>query len=51
MLLVASTAAERGPRAGVWVALGVGAGCLFHMVLAALGVSALLASSPWAFMD
>jgi threonine/homoserine/homoserine lactone efflux protein len=49
MLLVAGTAAAHGPRAGVWAALGVGLGCLFHMVLAALGVSALIAASPWAF--
>ncbi|MEY2892788.1 MAG: hypothetical protein RJA98_2696 [Pseudomonadota bacterium] len=49
MLLVAGTSAAHGPRAGVWAALGVGLGCLFHMVLAALGVSALLAASPWAF--
>jgi threonine/homoserine/homoserine lactone efflux protein len=49
MLLVAGTAAAQGRRAGIWAALGVGLGCLFHMALAALGVSALIAASPWAF--
>lgn len=49
MLFVAGTAAARGTRAGVAAALGVGLGCLLHVALAALGVSALLAASPAAF--
>ena len=49
MLFVAGTAASRGRRAGLLAALGVGAGCLFHTVLAAVGLSALLAASDLAF--
>ena len=49
MLLVASRGAMRGTRVGVLAALGVGVGCLFHTVLAALGLSALLAASQTAF--
>lgn len=49
MLFVAGNAAARGTRAGVAAALGVGLGCLLHVALAALGVSALLAASPAAF--
>ena len=49
MLFVAGSAVARGTRAGVLAALGVGAGCLLHVALAAAGVSALLAASPAAF--
>lgn len=49
MLYVAGTAAARGRLAGVMAALGVGAGCVFHTLLAALGVSALIAASDLAF--
>jgi len=49
MLFVAGTGAARGRGAGLLAALGVGAGCLFHTVLAALGVSALIAASELAF--
>src|SRR4051812_45403343 len=49
MLFVAGTGAARGVRHGVFAALGVGAGCLFHVALAALGLSALLAASATAF--
>ena len=49
MLYVAGTAAARGRTAGVLAALGVGAGCVFHTLLAALGVSALIAASDLAF--
>jgi len=49
MALVASRAASGGWRAGAAAALGVGAGCGVHIASAALGVSALLYSSPWAF--
>ena len=47
-VIVARSAAQ-GFRAGAAVALGVGVGCAVHVLAAALGVSALLASSPWAF--
>ncbi len=49
MLFVAGTGAARGRRAGVLAALGVGAGCALHTVLAALGLSALVAASDLAF--
>ncbi|MFT3955901.1 MAG: LysE family translocator [Piscinibacter sp.] len=49
MLFVAGSAAARGRRAGLLAALGVGAGCLFHTLLAAVGLSALLAASELAF--
>ena len=49
MLFVAGSSAVHGRRAGVWAALGVGAGCLLHVALAAVGLSALLAASATAF--
>src|SRR4029079_11935933 len=39
-----------GRSAGVPAALGITAGSLIHTLLAALGLSALLATSPHAFM-
>ena len=39
-----------GRVAGVAAALGVSAGTVVHTILAALGLSALLATSPYAFM-
>ncbi|MCW5745108.1 MAG: LysE family translocator [Alphaproteobacteria bacterium] len=47
--LIAGTAASHGVRAGALAALGVFCGCLFHIALAAIGISALIAASPWAF--
>ena len=49
MLFVAGSGASRGARFGVVAALGVSTGCLFHVALAALGLSALLAASATAF--
>ena len=49
MLFVIGTSAARGRRAGVFAALGVGLGCMLHIALAALGLSALLAASATAF--
>ena len=49
MLFVAGSSAAQGRRAGVMAALGVGAGCVLHMVLATIGLSALLATSALAF--
>lgn len=49
MLFVAGSSAVHGQRAGVLAALGVGAGCLLHVALAAVGLSALLATSATAF--
>jgi threonine/homoserine/homoserine lactone efflux protein len=40
---------QLGWRGGVVAALGIGAGCLFHVFAAAIGLSALLASSSSGF--
>ena len=49
MLFVIGNSAARGRRAGVLAALGVGAGCMLHIAMAAVGLSALLAASATAF--
>jgi len=49
MLFVAGSSAAQGRRAGVMAALGVAVGCGVHMLLATVGLSALLAASAWAF--
>jgi threonine/homoserine/homoserine lactone efflux protein len=48
-LLIASRAAAQGFKAGAWAALGVSAGCLVHVLCAAVGLSAILATSTLAF--
>ena len=48
-LLVLSIGASRGRKLGMAFGLGCGLGCLSHTLLAALGISALIAASPWAF--
>jgi hypothetical protein len=48
-LYVTSQAAARGVRAGMVAALGIGAGCLGHILAAAVGLSALLTASATAF--
>jgi threonine/homoserine/homoserine lactone efflux protein len=48
-LMVLSTGIARGRRHGMAFGLGCAIGCLSHTVLAALGVSALIAASPTAF--
>lgn len=40
---------SQGRRAGFAAALGFGVGCLFHTALAALGIAAIIRSSPLAF--
>jgi threonine/homoserine/homoserine lactone efflux protein len=49
MLFIASRSAAQGPRAGIVAALGIGAGCLVHILGAALGLSVVLATSALAF--
>ena len=48
-LMVLSLGISRGRRPGMAFGLGCGIGCISHTLLAALGVSALIAASPWAF--
>jgi len=48
-LYILGRGAARGFGAGVWAAFGVGAGCFVHIFAAALGLSAVLASSASAF--
>lgn len=49
VLLVTSVSAARGFRAGLFAVLGMTAGAFIHVVLAASGVAALIATSPTAF--
>ena len=48
-LMVLSVGMARGRRQGMAFGIGCALGCLSHTVLAALGVSALIAASPTAF--
>ena len=49
MTYVIARAAGQGEKAGFVSALGIATGSLVHSILAALGISALLAASPLAF--
>lgn len=49
-LMVLSIGMSEGRRAGIAFGLGCAVGCLSHTVLAVVGVSALLAASPTAFL-
>jgi threonine/homoserine/homoserine lactone efflux protein len=40
---------SQGPKAGIAAALGFATGCIFHTVLAAVGIAALIRSSDFAF--
>jgi len=48
-VFIVGRSAALGFRAGVWAALGIGAGCFVHVSAAALGLSAMLAASAAAF--
>jgi len=48
-LLIMTRSATQGWRAGVVTALGIGAGTMVHVLAAAVGLSALLATSAAAF--
>ncbi|MBV8658510.1 MAG: LysE family translocator [Burkholderiales bacterium] len=48
-LMVLSLGAAKGRKLGMAFGLGCATGCLSHTLLAALGVSALIAASPMAF--
>jgi threonine/homoserine/homoserine lactone efflux protein len=49
VIYVLTRGVAQGPRAGIAAALGFATGCIFHTVLAAVGVAALIRSSEVAF--
>jgi threonine/homoserine/homoserine lactone efflux protein len=49
IIYVLTRGVAQGPRAGIAAALGFAAGCIFHTVLAAVGIAALIRSSELAF--
>lgn len=49
MMFISASGAAGGPRAGIAAALGVSIGSLFHTVLAAGGVAALIRTHPLAY--
>jgi threonine/homoserine/homoserine lactone efflux protein len=48
-MFVMASSASGGPRAGIAATLGIATGCLGHALMAAVGISALIAASPIAF--
>ncbi len=48
-LYIVTRSVTQGARAGAIAAAGVASGCCFHIVAAALGLSAMLAASASAF--
>lgn len=49
LLYITSCSAVQGKKAGIIAALGIGVGCLVHVVAAAFGLSVLLLSSSMLF--
>jgi threonine/homoserine/homoserine lactone efflux protein len=49
MLYVIARSSGQGTKAGVVSALGIGAGCIVHILAAVIGLSALIAQSALAF--
>jgi threonine/homoserine/homoserine lactone efflux protein len=49
LLYIGSRSAAQGTKAGVAAALGIGVGCILHIILATLGLSVVLATSAFAF--
>jgi len=49
LLYILGRSVSQGRQAGLLSALGIGAGCLFHVTAAALGVSALVLAVPVAY--
>ncbi|HET6368144.1 MAG TPA: LysE family transporter, partial [Pseudomonadales bacterium] len=49
-LYILARSIAQGRRAGIISALGIGSGVLVHTLAAALGLSAVLAASSWAFL-
>lgn len=50
LLYVLNKSIAKGFKAGIVASLGISTGCLFHVVLVVLGLSALLEASPTAFL-
>lgn len=50
MLYILNNTFSKGLKSGVIASLGISTGCLFHVFLAVVGLSALLEASPSAFM-
>ena len=49
MMFISATGAAGGRRAGVLAGLGVSLGSISHTILAAVGIAALIRTTPWAF--
>lgn len=49
MLYIIARSSGQGTKAGVASALGIGAGCIVHILAAVVGLSALIAQSAFAF--
>jgi threonine/homoserine/homoserine lactone efflux protein len=49
ILFIAGKSAAQGSKAGIIAALGIGTGCLFHILFAAFGLSVMLATSALLF--
>ena len=49
VLYIVGRSSTQGFMAGMWAALGIGAGCFGHITAAALGLSAILTTSAIAF--
>jgi threonine/homoserine/homoserine lactone efflux protein len=49
MLYVIARSSGQGTKAGIISALGIGAGCIIHIIAAVIGLSALIAQSATAF--
>ena len=49
MLYVATRSTSQGVKAGIVSALGIMCGCIVHLFAAVVGLSAIIASSAWAF--
>jgi threonine/homoserine/homoserine lactone efflux protein len=49
MVFVSTHALSQGTRAGIMASIGIFIGCLVHVLAAVLGVSAIIAQSPFLF--
>ena len=49
VIYVLTRGIAQGRKAGLAAALGFASGCIFHTLLAAVGIAALIRSSDWAF--